>query len=202
MDLKSLQRGLAQLIRAGSVSVVSAGPPDAATAAYLQAVTGTKGLKVMRDVVRDWRYLLLRQGCPLTTGALLGEACFAAVADQFLRETALEPLAQSVAARFLGWIAHRRDDDTGSLAQFEQALINQGRGTSTPSVVIQWRCHPMDAIAAALHAKPMPQAHAAALYATDMAVNLPGGFVIRDLPTATVPAAAILAQRNRRKRSA
>lgn len=174
--LESLQRSLAQLVRTGTVTER---PAEPVTADYLQVVAGATGLRVMREVVHEWRLLLLRQGCPLTTGALIGEGAFVAAVGQFMREESLDPLAQSLASGFLVWAAKRRDDDIGSLAQFEHALIAVRRGTSSASVVVTWKCQPMDAIAAALHARPMPKPHPSAIYTTEIAEHLPGSFTVR-----------------------
>jgi len=183
MRLDNLQRSLAQLVREGAITERTADP---ATADYLRTVATTTGLRVMRDVVREWRQLLLRQGCPLTTGALLAECRFAASVEKFMRAESLDPLAQNLVTRFLAWVANCRDDDVKSLAQFEHALINVRRGINS-KIVVPWKCHPLDAVAAALHARPMPKPYLHAIYLTEIAAHLPGGFSISEISAAIEP---------------
>lgn len=184
MELIYLQRAMAHLVRRG---MVAACPAEPDFAHYLHAVSKSTGLKVMRQVVREGRCLLLRQACPLTSGALAGAGCFESSVEQFVIDQALDPLVQNLAARFMTWVANRRDDDIASVARFEQALINVRRGVSAPAVVVHWKCSPMAALSAALRAQPLPQPHADVTHTTEVAANLPGGFVIRAPATVAVP---------------
>jgi hypothetical protein len=93
----------------------------------------------------------------------------------------LDPLVQSLAANFLMWIASRRDDDIGSLARFERALVAARRGTLPFPVTVHWRCHPMDAFAAALHEQPLPDPQPYPVYVTEIAQFLPDNFLIRKI---------------------
>jgi hypothetical protein len=178
MELVYLQRAMAHLVRVG---MVAACPAEPEFAQYLHAVSRSTGLKVMREVVREWRYLLLRQGCPLTSGALLGIGCFESSVEQFMAEQPLHPLAQHLAADFMTWVGHRRDDDIASIASFEQALIAVRRGVSADPVVVSWRCAPMAAFSAALRALPLPPPHPDVTHTTEVASHLPGGFVISEI---------------------
>ena len=190
--LKQLQQSMAQLVRAGSVIADAADP---AFEGYLQTVRVSAGLKVMREVVRDWRHLLLRQGCPLTTGALLGAGCFAQSIDRYMAAQVLDPLAQGLATQFMAWVAANRDDDIASVARFEQALINVRRGAQAAPVVVYWNIHPMKALAAALHGVALPPPHPAAIYATEVASYFPQEFVIRKLSVTPGRAAASVSAR-------
>ena len=180
MELIYLQRAMAHLVR---VDMVAACPAEPDFARYLHTVSRSTGLKVMREVIREWRYLLLRQGCPLTTGALAGADCFESSVEQYMSEQGLDPLAQNLAARFMTWVANRRDDDIASVARFEHALIDVRRGVSTEAVVVAWKCPPIAAFSAALRAQPLPQPHPCVTHTTEVAANLPGGFVIREIST-------------------
>lgn len=183
LDLQSLQRSLAQLVRNGRYTENWAGPT---IAAYLSTVASSTGLRVMRQIASDWRQLLLRRACPLTSGALLAEGLFVTTIEQFVLEVPIPPLVQELSARFLERVADSRRDSTGSLARFEKALIAVRRGTSASTVVIAWKCDPLDVIASALQGVSGPKQHLTDMFTTEIAAEFPAGFIIRDVATQAI----------------
>ena len=95
-DLGALQRAMAELIRTGGSA---SGDP------YVAAVRTSRGLHVLRDCIAEWRELVLRRACPLTTARLESRGAFGPAVRRllerecpaFLRDLALAFLAEAAA---------------------------------------------------------------------------------------------------------
>jgi len=131
VDLAAHQRALLELIANGSSRA-----PAAYRDAYVDEVAGSKGLRVLRDIVASWEAYDVRRSCPLTAIALSRSGRF----EEAVRKVSFgesSTFLESRALLFLDEIAE--DDDTllAAVARFERALMRVRSG-DTGRHVVEW----------------------------------------------------------------
>lgn len=110
-DLAALQQSMAELVRTGGSS---SGDP------YVATVRTSPGLQVLRECIAEWRELVLRRACPLTTARLETTGAFAPAVRRLL-ERECPAFLRDLALAFLAGVA--ADPDLRDVADFEAAMI-------------------------------------------------------------------------------
>ena len=111
-DLGELQRAMAELVRTGTTT----SPDD-----YATRVQDSAGLEVLRECVAEWRELLVRRACPLTSAALDTRGELASTVRRLLRRQC-PPFLHELALAFLDE-ARDSDPQLADVATFEAEMI-------------------------------------------------------------------------------
>ena len=109
-DLAALQSAMAELVRTGDSA--SADP-------YVAMVRSSRGLRVLRNCIAEWRELVLRRACPLTTERLESRDAF---------RPAVRRLLERECPAFLSELALAFLEDVGDeepIAAFEARMIRE-----------------------------------------------------------------------------
>lgn len=107
-DLAALQGAMAELVRTGRSS--SSDP-------YVASVETSRGLRVLRDCIAEWRELILRRACPLTSASLESRGAFQPAVRRLL-ERECPAFLSELALAFLGEV-----QDEEPVAAFEAEMI-------------------------------------------------------------------------------
>ena len=111
-DLAATQRAMAELIRTGN---------STSDDAYVATVRASTGLHVLRDCIAEWRELVLRRACPLTTARLRSRGTFEAAVRRLL-ERECPAYLQDLALTFLEDVA-AEEPELKAVAEFEARMI-------------------------------------------------------------------------------
>jgi len=103
---------MAELIRTGD---------STSNDAFVATVRASTGLHVLRDCIAEWRELVLRRACPLTTARLRSRGTFEAAVRRLL-ERECPAYLQDLALRFLEDVAATEPELRG-IAEFESKMI-------------------------------------------------------------------------------
>jgi hypothetical protein len=107
-DLGALQTAMAELVRTGSSA---SGDP------YVTTVRDSRGLRVLRECIAEWRELVLRRACPLTTAQLESRDAFSPAVRRLL-ERECPAFLRDLALAFLDDVRHE-----APIAEVEARLI-------------------------------------------------------------------------------
>jgi hypothetical protein len=111
-DLAAMQQAMAELIRTGD---------STSDDAYVAAVRSSAGLRILRECIAEWRELVLRRACPLTTARLRSRGTFEAAVRRLL-ERECPPFLRDLALTFLEDVA-AAEPELRAVAEFEARMI-------------------------------------------------------------------------------
>ncbi len=109
-DLAALQTAMAELVRTGTSP--SADP-------YVERVRASRGLRVLRDCIAEWRELVLRRACPLTSASLESRGAFSPAVRRLLKRECPQFLSD-LALAFLDEVQAEEP-----AAEFEARMIRE-----------------------------------------------------------------------------
>lgn len=172
MDLAAFQRQLHGLIK-------SRHGVSAADEPYIRMVAGSTNLKLMQEIILNWRSLILGQYCYLTTALLKRRNLFDEVLRSFISTQSISPFAEALGESFLGQMSDHEDGLIASVARFELALIRAKKG-STVKQVVDWEYEPYTILDTLLKGLPLDEENAQGSYQTIVAHDIPGLFLVKE----------------------
>lgn len=150
--------------------------------AYLQMISGSPQLQLVREIALWWRAKGLEEYCVLTTRLLKRLGAFDRLVAGFFGQFGAFPYVEEQAYRFLEFAGEDRTDLKippliASVAAFELALLRVKRG-SVERYEVHWPCDPAPVIAALVNDEPLNLESSAGDFTTIISSTLPDCFEI------------------------
>lgn len=172
MRLFDYQRSLSRLVLNGAGAVLDE------ENAYLRSVRDSSGLHVVREIVRWWRGFSVERTCPLTARMLHQVGRFDRRIEDFCQTRTFSAYIEELAKQFLSFIQECEEPLAVSVAAFEQALLEIGRGHADERVVY-WPRNPKPVLNALLDGRLVPNDADAGSFVTYLSGNEQVGIELR-----------------------
>jgi hypothetical protein len=161
--LERQQRGLLDLIKKRGA------PSDDA---YLQQLTGSRELAMVREIALWWRRFQLEDQCPFTSRLLKRLGAFEAMVATYFSQNATFPFVEELSRDFLSWLRNDRNQLIQAVSQFERALM-EVRAGSAETFEVLWDRHPDLVLRALDQGSELPAPEQECLYRMRIDRDLP-----------------------------
>jgi hypothetical protein len=163
-NLEYQQRGMLNLVKGRDVS-----PGDP----YLQRVSASPGLAILRGTALFWRAFQLQDQCQFTARLLARLGWFDSLVASYFDHNATSPFVEELSRGFLRSLQLHDDALVRAMAQFEYAALEVKSG-SAETFEITWDRHP-DLVFRALEIDgELPAAEEGNVYTMQVDRKLPG----------------------------
>ena len=170
MDLSEHQRKLLGMIK-GTYHPTGADEP------YLQALTGSDSLSLVREIATWWRIYDLERYCALTSRLLKQRRVYETTVDRFVKTHAISPYINELGEAFLQDLSDSEDGLLAELAAFELALTRVKRG-SPNTYTLLWQHDPTALLTSLVNETPVQDGAPQGDYRVTVSAGLPGMFSI------------------------
>ncbi|MFN7997839.1 MAG: hypothetical protein U0Q18_29740 [Bryobacteraceae bacterium] len=134
MDLAAHQRDLYRLVTMGQRDLTASDP-------YIQAVTRSPHLELLRGVILEWREFDVERSCVLTAALLQRLGIFKDAVRDFAGVRPISPFIEKLGDAFLEYASDHSNRLVSCTAQFERAILSVKRGSAC-EYVVDWPCDP------------------------------------------------------------
>jgi hypothetical protein len=173
MDLSEHQRKLLGMIK-GTYHPTGDDEP------YLQALTDSDSLGLVREIATWWRIYDLERYCALTARLLKQRRVYESTVDRFVKTHAISPYINELGEAFLQDMSASEDGLLAELAAFELALTRVKRG-SLHTYTLLWQHDPAALLTSLVQEIPIPVDVQPGDYRVTVSAGLPGMFSIESM---------------------